>query len=304
MNHQKQLLEFLCKFIDIQIKKYESLATVGIGPDARLNARLVLNEVDELLDLTEQLLAETELSSNDNVEFINIFNQVKFYIEQEYVRSYAGWLLAENNIHSTVKERVSEQLNELLAIAKLIGLNTEGPSSPITLVQKQCKYDSCAISYKILDLALKIRDNPQHQFDGQIPPHALMVMKTNATSRYVTYSDEIEALHHKYENYLNSSGLEKSSTLLQGNEAREYQQIHLARWNNILGNYKKSTPDSCLFSSEHEWYNIGVNKQPPSILSGKNVLFCAKVTGFILISMLLKYFTQTNEQILNVTQKF
>lgn len=65
MKGQKELFEFLCKLVDIQIKKYVSLAQFGVGPDARLNAKLVFDEVNELLGFAEQLLSDLEKQSKN-----------------------------------------------------------------------------------------------------------------------------------------------------------------------------------------------------------------------------------------------
>ena len=91
MKGQKELFEFLCQLIDIQIKKYVSLATVGVGPDARLNAKLVCDEVSELLEFAE-LITDTKRTLHEEYpELLHVlFNQVKFYVEQETCKSLCG----------------------------------------------------------------------------------------------------------------------------------------------------------------------------------------------------------------------
>lgn len=309
MSHRTELFEFLCTLIDIQIKKYVSLATFGVGPDARLNAKLVFNEVNELLEFADRLQTELQTNLKDNTEFIKIFNQVKFYIDQEYVRAYAGWLLSENNIHSTVKERVSEQLDKLKNTAQLINLDISAPLKPETETQKQCEHDSCAIAFRILELAQKIRSNPQMELDNKIPDHAKKVLRVNATTRYVNYADDIDRLHKKYDEFLQDSDLGKSSSTLLGEDAKNHQEKHLQRLDNLLKAYKNINAKSVLFSSEYEWYKVGSNEQSKSsaksLLSNSNILFTSVVVvGGLLIYMLTRYFNQlADEQSLQSTLK-
>jgi hypothetical protein len=308
MSHRFKLFEFLCKLTDIQIKKYVSLATVGVGPDARLNAKLVLNEVDELLGFSEQLLVDMQTNSDDNSLFIPLFNQVTFYIQQEYNRSYAGWLLDENQIHSTVKERVIEQLDALQDIAMLIDLDMQTAVKPLTRIQKQCEYDSCAIAYRILDLAIKVKTNPDDEIATNIPIHARNKLKSNATTRYVDYFPEIQALHSQYDNFLSSSECDKSDALLQGEEAKEFALQHTTQWTNLLNQYEAINPLSTLFSQEFEWYKVGViTKAPVSSLHASNHLKLfggMALAGVLLVYMLMQYFTEPDEMALYPIIKF
>ena len=96
MTKYNKLFEFTHKLINVQIVKYTKLAAFGVGPDARMNASLVLDGVNELIDLSRRLLTP---ASVDEVNFKSIFNQVRFYVEQEKLRAHAGWLLDQNNIH-------------------------------------------------------------------------------------------------------------------------------------------------------------------------------------------------------------
>src|SRR5262245_30926496 len=116
-----ELCDFLFELIDVQIKKYVKLATVGIGPDARLNSALVFKEVNELLELEGFLLEEMRSNKGSGEIKSSVFNkvffQVKFYVEQESLRAYAGWLLDENNIHTTVDNRTKQQSSQLESLA-------------------------------------------------------------------------------------------------------------------------------------------------------------------------------------------
>ncbi|CAM3167735.1 Uncharacterised protein [Legionella steigerwaltii] len=317
MKSQKELFEFLCELIDIQIEKYVALAKFGVGPDARLNAKLVFDEVNELLGFAEQLIESLESQQQDKSivdpkQFITLFNQVKFFIEQEHVRAYAGWLLAENNIHSEVKERVEKQLTQLKQIGQSAGVDNSIPSIPITDVQKQCEYDSSAIAFYILDLAKKIKDDPKMELPRNIPPHAQIILKKNAQTRYCMEEirQPIEELHKKYDDFLHQSELQKSSNVFSKEDAKLHQTTHRTKWENLFKRYKDIEPSSQLFSPEHEWYKVALpatKKESESNYSSRNLrLFGGIVaTGAIAIYMLLSYFTQLdNENVLNPALKF
>ncbi|WP_392536388.1 hypothetical protein [Legionella sp. 227] len=309
MKSQKELFEFLCELIDIQIKKYVALAKFGVGPDARLNAKLVFEEVNELLGFAKQLIDDMENQQRDKSitadreQFIALFNQVKFYIEQEYVRSYAGWLLAENNIHSEVKERVETQLNQLKKIGQAAEIDCSLPSQPTTKVQKQCEYDSCAIAFYILDLAKKIKDNPEMELPENIPPHARIILKKNAQTRYCEekIATPIEELHKKYDDFLSQSDLQKSSSVFSKEEAELHQKTHREKWENLFNRYKNIAPSSQLFSANHEWHKVALpttKKTSESGYSSRNhMLFGGIVlTGTVAIYMLMSYFMQLDNE--------
>jgi hypothetical protein len=306
MNQHTELFDFLCNLIDIQIKKYVSLATFGVGPDARLNAKLVCDEVNELLKFGEQLLTEIKRQTLPiaNAHFINIFNQVKFYVEQEYIRAHAGWLLDENNIHTPVMGRVTEQLEQLNEIAKLAEIDSSTASKPVTVVQKQCKYDSCAIAFHILDLAKKIKYNPEMEVDTNIPLHARIILKRNATTRYCKeeFARPIDDLHEQYNAFLIHSDLAKSCSLLSKEVAKSHERGHRNEWNNLLNRYMNIHPTSKLFSPDHEWYKISSNSssqvKSKSIFSSGNLMLFSGVVvvGGLFIYMLMSYFTQLQDE--------
>lgn len=310
MKNKKKLFEFLCELTDIQIKKYVALAKFGVGPDARLNAKLVFNEVNELLGFMEELREDLENPEQGYVtpeRFTTLFYQTKFYIEQEYVRAYAGWLLSENNIHSEVKERVEEQLNRLKSIGQAAQINCSIPSKPLSDVQKQCEHDSSAIAFHILDLAKSIKENPEIQLPSNIPPHARIILKLNATTRYCAeeFAIPIEELHKKYDNFLRQSELQKSSSVLSKEDAELHQETHRAKWDNLFERYKKIDPSSQLFSPDHEWYKVVLptkKKKSESSYSSKNLMLFGGVilTSALAIYMLLSYFMHLeNENTLN-----
>lgn len=129
--------------------------------------------MSELLELSEQLANELNINQDfapkDNPNFSPIFEQIKFYVEQEHARAYAGWLLDENNIHTPVMSRVNEQLSELKNIGQLAQLDSTQPSKPVTNTQKQCEHDSHTIAFYILDLVKQLQ-NDEHVELGLLSP--------------------------------------------------------------------------------------------------------------------------------------
>lgn len=305
MKSQKELFEFLCELIDVQIKKYVSLAKFGVGPDARLNAKLVFGEVNELLTFAEQLIEDLEnpkQGSTAQEHFTSLFSQTKFYIEQEYVRAYAGWLLSENNIHSEVKERVEEQLKQLTQIGQSAQIDSSIPSKPLTEVQEQCEYDSIAIAFRILDLAKNVKENPEIELPSNIPLHARNILKQNAITRYCVeeFAKPIEELHKKYNEFLGQSKLKKSNDVLSKEDAQSHQKTHKEKWENLFNRYKSIEPSSQLFSPDHEWYKVALPEKKKSEMgySSRNLMLFGgiAITGVVSIYMLMSYFMQLDDE--------
>ncbi|MGL5742235.1 MAG: hypothetical protein ACRCXC_06655 [Legionella sp.] len=299
------MYEFVCKLIDIQIQKYVALAKKGIGPDARLNATLVLEEVKELLSIAEQIITDIEKQQPVAQEQItSLFNQVRFYVEQEHLRALAGWLLDENNILSGVKERVDEQLKQLLQIGQSANIDCSEPAKPITTVQKQCAYDSHAIAFYILDLAKTLKENPEAELDSKIPMHARIVLKRNAKTRYCEeqFAQPIEELHQKCDSFLKHSELQKSTLLLSKEVAQQEEQEHKEQWQSVFDRYRHIEHTSELFSSKYEWYKVALapveKQQSISSKSSSNITFFSGVVliGAVAIYMLMSYFRQLEEQ--------
>lgn len=300
MTAQTKLFEFLCELIDIQIKKYVGLATYGVGPDARMNGHLVCEEVNELLQLSKELQEEIDEPSSVRANhFDTILKQVHFYVEQEYLRARAGWLLDDNPIHSPALHRISAQLDELKKIAKSAGIKElPQPSVPQTKIQEQCQHDSNEIAFLILDLAQKVKENPEKEIDSNIvPKHAIQIMQKNATGRYCeeTISQEIDKLKEQCERHLQQSPLKKDTIQLSREAATSFQKTHNTHLKKLLANYKEQYPDSKLFKQEHQWYKIGnLREEKPSVFCGRNItLFATAVTvGVFATSMLINFFSQ------------
>jgi hypothetical protein len=225
MKNEKVLFEFLYSLIAVQIDKAVRLATIGIGPDARLNARLVKNEVDELLQLGEQLLSMMASAKLDQKkQFTSIFNQIRFYIEQEYLRGYSGWLIAENNPHNVVYERTTQQKEQLAVLAQQAEIDITAPAQPQTEIQRQCEWDSHAIAFFILNLAVTLIKDPAAELDPELPPHAVQVMREHAVSpsgRYhqEPFSTSIRTWHKKCNDFMQSGSRQKSQDVLLSDEA-------------------------------------------------------------------------------------
>lgn len=301
MNNHMELFEFLCQLIDIQIKKYKALVGFGVGPDARMNAQLVFNEVNELFSFAEKLL---EITSEDEQDFKLICSQIKFYIEQEYLRGYAGWLLDENNIHTPEIKRVHSQLAQINALGTRAQIDCSISSKPQTLIQKQCEYDSYEIASFILNLAKNIKLDPDMELDSQlIPAHARQVLKRNAITRYREphIAKEIDRLYGQCSNFLKQSELTKSTDLLDQDTSISYVELHKKHLEELLERYKIIAPTSNLFNPQHQWYKIGRSHPEPvkiaSFTPSKTTwLFGGIAAGAILTYMLLPYFAHAHSE--------
>ncbi len=287
-----ELFEFLSELIDIQIKKYVKLATRGVGPDARLNASLVYDEVNELLGMQKTLLTLIEGGDNLGI-FMSVFEQIKFYVEQEWLRGYAGWLLDDNNIHDTVDKRTKKQLEQLENIANLANIEFTQKSDPVSEIQKQCQHDSNEIAYRILDLARNIRADSTMQINDKIPKHAQSILRKNATTRYMEFALYIDNLYEECENFLKNSPLEKRCSLLTKQMARENELSHFMQWHELLRHYQQLHPNSRLFSEDHKWEEVG-SLAETTVFTKQNLRFLGGLflTGGMLVHWLLPYFMQ------------
>lgn len=300
MDFYTEFFEFIAKLIDIQIKKYVSLAAFGVGPDVRLDAKLVLDEVNELLGFAEQLLDQMKKKTCEKDAFIPLFNQVTFYMEQEYSRSRAGWLLSENNIHNTLQDRLVKQLDQLNRIAETANISFAIGAKPVTDVQKQCEHDSAAIAFRILDLAHEMSKNPNMELPENFPNHARSIMKANAITRYrdKAIAPEIESLCTKYRAFLDASLLTTNAVQLSKEEAEVNGEKHRAAFNALLAKYKEIKTESTLFSANPEWYAVGGIPKPTAPSSAgysvnKSILFNGGIAlGVLCVSALLCYFQE------------
>ncbi|HAT1594903.1 TPA: hypothetical protein JAN72_01520 [Legionella pneumophila] len=280
MSQYTRLFEFLCDLIDIQINKYLELAKLKVGEDAIINAALIYEEVNELLGFAEKLLKEIETNSKsdsmDMTIFDHVFEQVKFYVEQESLRSYAEWLLIENNSENTVYNRTKEQL---LRLSEIKSFGDKGFSQPSTEIQQQCQHDSVQIVYSILNLAREVRKNPDMEFDDSIPHNKLNVLRRNATTRYVEFGNEIDKLHQHSEEFLQQSGLGVFDAELTYESALSKAKDHDIKLNTLLGRYKENKeitsapPQSLSLDNKVDEENITTEKKPSTELSDKKNSF-------------------------------
>lgn len=267
MLKHKQLFEFLCKLIDIQIDKYVALTKIGVGPDAGMNARLVHDQTEELFSFAEEILTDLENFYeegiwHDDSRFTQLFLQTKFYLDQEYLRGRAAWLIDENNIHSSEFLRLQQQKELLTFLAKFSGIEPTFTPAAKTDVQKQCEHDSHEIAYLVLDLAIRIKSNPQTILPGNIPAHAANILRKHAKSPSGRYHNEviwadIRELYIHCQNFLKHSHLTKSTDKFIKEQAKLSAEQHYASLQSMLDRYKKIEPDADLFSDQHEWYVIG-----------------------------------------------
>ncbi|HAT9807229.1 TPA: hypothetical protein JBD79_08070, partial [Legionella pneumophila subsp. pneumophila] len=219
--------------------------------------------------------ANSKSDSMDMTIFDHVFEQVKFYVEQEYLRSYAEWLLIENNSKDTVYNRTKEQL---LRLSEIKSFDDKGFSQPSTEIQQQCQHDSVQIVYSILNLAREVRKNPDMEFDDSIPHSKLNVLRRNATTRYVEFGNEIDRLHQHSEEFLQQSGLGVFDAELAYELALSKAKDHDLKLNTLFGRYKEnketaSAPQSLSLINKVDEENIMTEKKPSTEVSDKKGTF-------------------------------
>lgn len=288
----KQLYEFLCEHIDIQIKKYVALSDFAVGPDARMNAALIVEEVNALLPLAESLLKMLnrikEGKEINKDEFIVNFLQVDFYFQHEYLRSHAAWLI-DQTIHSDMFKRFNTQQQQLIEIAEDI------KDSDITIAvnesQKQCQHDSYEIAFRILDAAVKLKSGLEVKDENF--GHALTIMKRFAQPEGLYHQAEawklIQEKHAECKAFLSKpSPLKKSTKTLLKVEALNKKIKHKECLDALLGEFKTLHPDSVLFSPKHQWHTISIRPlklaKPTSTCSKLKFFGTAAITGFAIAS--------------------
>lgn len=295
MEHLK-LLEFLCELIDIQIKKYESLTRIGIGPDASMNALLVTNEVQELFLFADELMGELQKpeESRDKEKFASLFNQVRFYADEEYRRGYAGWLLDENSIHTPETARLDIQRSQLKKLAEEAKIDYAPFSQPANEAQMQCQYDSYSIAHFILNIVVELKADPNKEL-GYLPAHAARVIKAHIqdpNGRYHNNWGEIERLHKECSHFLETSNLSKTRQILTKKDVVSFQERDSQKLSDILSKLKELCPDSSLFKETHQWYEIGEKQRvraasealqrTPAVSGGiSSAMFSAVATGLV-----------------------
>jgi len=293
---EQLLLEFLLPLIDIQIKRYGALSNIALGPDAQMNAMLVCQELQELQQFSETLLKAYETKPLNDITFTNIFNQIYFYVDQEYFRGYAGWLIDENNIHVVEFKRLKQQLEHLKKIANLTNIDIPNPPAPSTPNQKQCQHDSYAVVQLIVSTTLQLTEanNKFIPLPDVIPIHAQHIFRKHAAEngRYQRpeISSELRRLDKECQAWLATSKLEKSLIKLTQAEAAEYAISDRQHFDLQLARFKQLSPDSDL-----SWYRIGSMKPQTKQDNHKYSFFtnaCAITVSMVLV--IAAYYIKTS----------
>ncbi|MBA2648752.1 MAG: hypothetical protein H0U75_03975 [Legionella sp.] len=241
MEKQKELFVFLCNYIEIQIKKYNALSSLGAGPDDRLNTRLVVNGVSELLSLATELFNDIKSKTINEGKFETIFEQTRFYLEQERFRAESVWLVAPSIINTTLKTRLNYQLEVLKKIAFYKGLDVSQPAKPKTKIQKQCEYDSYLISLNILKLALQYYDNPAGEVT-EIDPALHQTLKRHASGRYVMLNPEITYMYNRCIIFMRNSNKQVSTPTFSPEQIQKQGKHHEKMLKDLMHGYKRMEP--------------------------------------------------------------
>jgi hypothetical protein len=300
MKKYYQLTECLLRLIKVQIEKYTGLASIGVGPDAGINGFLVVDEVNELLQFASTLIGLMIKRKEDELTFRSILSQTQFYLDQEHLRGYAGWLIDENNIHNTEYkrlERYKADMAEIISSSMIVDKSKPQPTNPM---QQQCEHDSHSIAFKITDLVIQLRGTPELELNESVAPkHALRILRKHAQDdgRYhqPKIYEEIERLHLQCSEYLSKSSLTTRTKPLSKEEASTIRNNHTKQFEDLLVQYQKCNSSSKLFSENPEWYDIaGRNQITPPTTPGvySQGLFTNKTAimfsiGAIAIAMLI-----------------
>ncbi len=258
----QKLIEFAIVSIDMQVKKYQKLVKIGIGPDAKMNATLVQRQVSDLLLQLDRLLETSEPTQKDMLEFAQL---MKFYLDCEYTRGRAGWLLDENNFHNVNYERVTEQLKILDELCSEDNSRLAHPEI-LTEQQRQCLHDSHEIAYLILDMAIKLKENPERTDLGDASHfgHGFSIMRKHAQLNGRYYEPEIckemENRHQESEDFLNESDLKKTTDTLDGQAASTFFIDDTEHLKNQLDIFLELYPFSELSKADFDFYQIDRTK--------------------------------------------
>jgi hypothetical protein len=302
------LFEFTCKLIKSQIDKYVHLEKIGVGPDARLNSRVVYDEVNDLFRLANELFQMLKSKTPMQNQFNIIYQQIRFYVEQEYMRGYAGLLIASVGPHKQVHRRTMDQKKVLHDIALAANIDITQSAAPITKAQKQCEVESHYIAHRILDYAVRLINNPNDPLnnaeDRTIRQDIITALKKSVT-RYQSLRTEIEVLHTQCEQYFK---INEKPTILPflEKDVLTYKAEHDKEFKQLLNTYKEINPASPLVSADYNgWYIVKgrppeYQEKPQSYAS--QLGFYGKAAGFSLVCALVAYIAsqlQYEENIFN-----
>lgn len=258
MDRFELLFKLLCEIINDQIKKYTALQKNGVGPDAGISISTITAQVDELLKLANALLEDKKAShesKSHNDVFETTLKQTLFYIQQEYIRGKAGWLIDSNNIHSPALTRITYQRNQLMDLAEQTHISTDFLSAE-SEAQKQCRHDSYAIAKRILDLAIQLKEDPKKEFKEEIPEHAQAILRRHAQQggRYHDKKtwEAIQELHKEAENFLDNSPLTKSTQTLSNDAVNNLVTSHKDSLAKLHAKFKGIEPNLSIFSTEND----------------------------------------------------
>ena len=254
--HADKLLPFAIQLIDIQIKKYNKLATIGVGPDALVSAELIKNQVTDLIQQLEALLNRNTPSQEELIDFAST---LEFYLQCEYLRGRAGWLLDENKIHNTVYERVTGQLEELAEIDPEQNRKIDPLLTPF---QEQYLHDSHEVAYRILHLVARLVEDPERTDLGKDNNlgHGLVIMRKHAKTggRYHNpeISKEIQAREKESGDFIEASPFSKSTKTLNKDGAQLMKSTHQEQLKQCIQLFREKHPDSTLALQDFSKYEV------------------------------------------------
>jgi hypothetical protein len=210
MPNYNKFFEFTCQLIQTLITRLDP------DPDVRTNPFLALEEISELIEIANELLRlinyRHPLEPEQKKAFFTMhFNKVRFYVEQEHLRAHAGWLIDPNDIQNAFYQRTTKQLSQIKLLAAEFQIDIQKPAAFSTGIQWRCGYDSRTIAFKMLNLAVMMRENPSTDLTAlHLSDRAQTMLRTHVEtpeSRYFNpeFFTPIQALHKEHKIFLDES---------------------------------------------------------------------------------------------------
>ena len=165
-----KLNAFVLEFIEVQMKKCLRVLEIGLGPDVALIARLIEQQIDELIVVGYNLQKNIEQGQLSKDSFRPILEVIKFYLDQEALRGKAALFISDNPVHREAKRRVSEQQIALQCLCEDLNTDYSGLITDESLnpAQRQYRFSSLRIAWVHLDYIFRRSTDGLNQMASDI----------------------------------------------------------------------------------------------------------------------------------------
>ncbi len=168
-----ELFDFLLDLIDIQIQKCFRLLDFGAGPNVEIIAMLVKEEIDDLLTWADRLQQQMSTMTLTPTFLNELVSSIKFYVDQEALRSRTALLIADHPVHRAIHDRVQAQYHALQTICDRMDVDSRTMASAETLSQKQRQFrlTSLRVSWDHIEIIETQRTKGLNQIAKEIVHH-------------------------------------------------------------------------------------------------------------------------------------